>query len=381
MHDGGAFQPPHCSVTLQGLQPDCSAESPRISETEARLAGRRVRRRSLRPRARLAARARRDPLRADLVRLLRRLPALLGLAGQGREHGAPRARPVLLQLLAARHGLRLRALPARAALPADPRPGVPAERLDRDSRLQRGGRDRRDDRRLLRERLPARQVRCRRRRRRVERQDVGADAGGARPQSVGRLHPLPLESRQACRDGRGHPALARRHLRVRRLRLGARAGCPRSSRGRLRRPARRRRRRPRGRPEQDRELAQPHAAGALLRRVPRDQGLGVDLRRRHLRLGLLLRVPAHRPAAHPRPVGEPALPRPPVDVRRRPRADELHPPRLARDVPVAGRLAHARARRGSASSASSSCAGRSRGCASRCTSAASCGASTRPPPR
>ena len=127
---------------------------------------------------------------------------------------------------------------------------------------------------------------------------------------VRRLHPLPLESRQARRDGRGHPPLARRDLRVRRLRLGARAGCARAARGRLRRSARRRRRRPRRRPEQDRELAQPHAAGALLRRVPRDQGLGVDLRRRHLRVGLLLGVPAHRAAADPRPLGEPALPRP-----------------------------------------------------------------------
>ena len=58
-----------------------------------------------------------------------------------------------------------------------------------------------------------------------------------------------------------------------------------------------------------------HAGGAVLRRVPRLQGGGVDLRRGHVLLGLLLRLPprGHRPRA--RALGEPALPRAPGNLR------------------------------------------------------------------
>ena len=79
---------------------------------------------------------------------------------------------------------------------------------------------------------------------------------------------------------------------LRRLRQLARARRLAQDRAGLRRPARRRDRGSRRGAERARDPDHADAGGALLRRLPRLQGGGVDLRRGHVLLGLLLRVPA-----------------------------------------------------------------------------------------
>ena len=71
---------------------------------------------------------------------------------------------------------------------------------------------------------------------------------------------------------------AEHHL-LRRLRLDARARRAARDHQAVPRPPRGRRDRPRRRAEPRLQRAHAAAAGALLRRLPRDQGLGVDLRR------------------------------------------------------------------------------------------------------
>ena len=106
---------------------------------------------------------------------------------------------------------------------------------------------------------------------------------------------LPGEPRQARRDGGGHP----RHRR----RRSSPSSTPtaRSSRDALRRivrgfadPQVGRDRRSCRRAELARVVDRAHAGGALLRRVSRLQGGRVDLRRGHVLLGLLLRLPPRR---------------------------------------------------------------------------------------
>src|SRR5207248_2188390 len=78
------------------------------------------------------------------------------------------------------------------------------------------------------------------------------------------------------------------------------------------------------------------AGRPLLRRLPRLQGGGVDLRRGDLLLGLLLGLPPRGDPAAAGVVGGPALPGPALDLRRRPLADQLRPARLARRLPRRG---------------------------------------------
>ncbi len=112
---------------------------------------------------------------------------------------------------------------------------------------------------------PAGSDRGRRRRRRVERQDVGAHARRARAPPIAPLRPVLPEPRQAGGDGRGHPPVERRGVRVHRLGLRDRGRRALDDHGRLPRRAGRRGRRHGRRHEQGAEPDDQDAAGALLR--------------------------------------------------------------------------------------------------------------------
>ena len=113
-----------------------------------------------------------------------------------------------------------------------------------------------------------------------------------------------------------------------------------------------------------------------------DQGLRVDLRRRHVRLGLLLGVPPLGPARASSTGGRTSgswAARPRTATTARSRTTILRNHRVTYQSPARSHTIAPRRR--CARSWSSSCAGRRAGCASRSTSCGSSGASTRSPPR
>ena len=124
------------------------------------------------------------------------------------------------------------------------------------------------------------------------------EADVERPQAASEpgVHPVLTQPWQAGGDGRGHPPIDGRGVRLYRLGLGDRAVGPQSHHGRLPRRSGRSGGRHGRRPEQGPKPDHQDAAGPLLRGVPGDQGLRVDLRSGHLRIGLLLCVSPHRAA-------------------------------------------------------------------------------------
>ena len=228
-----------------------------------------------------------------------------------------------------------------------PEPGAAAgaDGRGRDAGLQRGGRGRELDPLAAGGRLSAREARDRGRQRRLHRRHAARDLRRWRDGNRARARDR-LSARTAASAPRWRPASAPRRAAVvalRRLRQLARARRAAQDRARLRRPARRRDRRPRRGAERAREPDHAHAGGALLRRLPGLQGGRVDLRRGHVLLGLLLRLPARGDRAGARALGAPALPGAPGDLRRRPLADQLRAAQLEGPLRRAGALADDRA--------------------------------------
>ena len=276
------------------------------------------------------------------------------------------AQPGLRALQPLRDRLPALALQPLAALPpGEARAGSAPDRRRRDPGDERAGRDRDDARLDLRARLPAAPAVGVRGRRRLDRRDLGAHGVRRAPLPEPARDPLLAQPRQARRDGRGHPRDRRADRLLRRLRLDARARRAARDHQALPRQPRRGRDGPRRRPEPRLQRAHAAAAGALLRGLPRDQGLRVDLRRRDLRLGLLLGLPPRPAARGAAGLGDAVVPRPRGHVRRRPRAHQHAAQALARRLPVDRALRHQRARTSSRASSSSRRAGRRAGCASR----------------
>ena len=285
--------------------------------------------------------------RALLAKPARRLlPAARGhrLVHQELVPAGPLARPGVRALQPLRDRLPALALQPLAALPPGaPRAGRAPDRRRRDPGHERAGRDRDDARVDLRARLPAAPALGVRGRRRLDRRDLGAHGlrRAALPEPA--RDPLLAQPRQARRDGGRHPRHRGADHLLRRLGLDARARRAARDHQAVPRPPRGRRDRPRRRAEPRLQRAHAAAAGALLRGLPRDQGLGVDLRRRDLRLGLLLGLPPRSPARGAAGLGDAVVPRPRGHLRRRPRAHQHAAQALARRLPVDRALRHQRA--------------------------------------